>query len=134
MRSMTKDPNAAAKARAAEQKANEEAGLKSINISLSSSSSTTPSGKKKPVFKSTLQPHNAAALGQSSQSGEARPTSVDAGSLDADDPSGAARNGWFEERYQPRFVTGCDDEGCRVCEKGFIDLGTEDGDEVMANA
>ena len=136
MKTMTRDPNAAAKARAAEQKANEEAGLKSINISLSSTASgtATASTKKKPVFKSTLQPHNAAVLGQSGQSGDARSTSVDTGSLDVDDPSGAVRNGWFEERYQPRFVTGCDDEGCRVCAKGFIDLGPGDGDEVMANA
>ena len=131
MRSMTKDPNAAAKARAAEQKANEEAGLKSINISLGSSNSTASSGKKKPVFKSTLQPHNAAVLGQS---GELKSASIDAGSLDADDPSGAVKNGWHEERYQPRFVTSCEDEACRVCEKGFIDLGPADGDEVMANA
>lgn len=132
MRSMTKDPNAVAKARAAEQKANEEAGMKSINISLGSSTSSASSGKKKPVFKSTLQPHNAALLGQA---GEAKSVSLDAASLDADnDPSGAVRNGWFEERYQPRFVTGCDEEGCKVCANGFIDLGPRDEDEVMSNA
>ena len=126
MRQLTKDPNAAAKARAAEQKANEEAGLKSINISLSSST-TAPSGKKKPVFKSTLQPHNAAALGQT----ESKSANVEGGLMDENnDPSGAIRNGWYEERYQPQFVTGCDDDGCEMCRRGYIDLGPPDRDEV----
>ena len=125
MRQLTKDPNAAAKARAAEQKANEEAGLKNINISLSSS---TTSGKKKPVFKSTLQPHNAAALGQS----EAKPMDPDTSVSDENnDPSGAFGNGWYEDRYQPQFVTGCDDAGCEMCRRGYIDLGPNDSDEVM---
>ena len=132
MRQLTKDPNAAAKARLSEQRANEEAGMKNINISLSSSSGTAAPGKKKPVFKSTLQPHNAAALGQSS---EGRTGSVGGWEVEVEgDASGAVKNGWFEERYQPRFVTGCEDEGCRVCERGFIDLGPVERDEVMGNA
>jgi hypothetical protein len=132
MRQLTKDPNAAVKARLSEQRANEEAGMKNINISLSSSSGAASSGKKKPVFKSTLQPHNAAALGQTS---EGRTGSVGGGESDVDgDASGAVRNGWFEERYQPRFVTGCDEDGCRVCERGFIDLGPVERDEIMGNA
>lgn len=128
---MSRDPNAAAKA---QQKANEEAGMKNINIALNSTSTSSGStasggGKKKPVFKSTLQPHNAAALGQSVASG------VPVGGGEGD-PSGAVRNGWFEERYQPRFVTGCEDPGCRCCERGIIDLGPAAGerDEVMGNA
>ena len=75
-------------------------------------------GKKKPVFKSTLQPHNAAALGQSTES-KPGPGAADSGS----DASGAVRNGWFEERYQPRFATGCEEVGCSVCERGFIEVG-----------
>ena len=117
MRQLTKDPNAAAKARAAEQKANEEAGLKSINIS--SLSSSTSTGKKKPVFKSTLQPHNAAALGQT----ESKALSLESSMPDENnDPSGAVRNGWYEDRYNPQFTTGCDEAGCEVCREGFIDL------------
>lgn len=129
MRQLTKDPNAAAKARAAEQKANEEAGLKSINISLSSSSSAP--AKKKPVFKSTLQPQNATALGQS----EPKPMSVDASVPDENnDPSGAVSNGWYEDRYLPQFVTGCDDERCETCRRGYIDLGLCDRDEIMKDS
>lgn len=118
MRQLTKDPNAAAKARAAEQ---QEAGMKSINISLNSSRAA---GKKKPVFKSTLQPHNAAALAQS----ESKPV-VPGSSIpdENNDPSGAIRNGWYEERYQPQFVTGCDDDGCETCRKGYVDLGQDGG-------
>lgn len=74
---MTRDPNAAAKSRDAERRANEEAGLKSIDLSsLAASSSASGNAlsarkgvgasaqpqKKKPVFKSTLQPHNVAAV------------------------------------------------------------------------
>ena len=128
MRQLTKDPNTAAKARAAEQKANEEAGMKSINISLSSSNS---SGKKKPVFKSTLQPHNAAALGQT----ESKPVGIDSSlSTENTDPSGAVRNGWYEERYQPQFVTGCDDDSCEMCRRGYIDLRPCNVDQAMKDA
>ncbi|KAK5128462.1 hypothetical protein LTR85_003130 [Meristemomyces frigidus] len=63
MKQLTKDPNATTKAER-ERKANEEAGLKSINLSLSGGASGATSSKKKPVFKSTLQPHNAAVIGQ----------------------------------------------------------------------
>ena len=128
MRQLTKDPNAAAKARAAEQKANEESGLKSINLSLSSTGST----KKKPVFKSTLQPHNAAALGQTESN-----VAAHLGSEVPDennDPSGAIGNGWHEDRYQPQFVTGCDDEGCQICKGGTIDLGPCDRDVAMRDS
>lgn len=59
MRSMTKDPNAAAKAREAERKANEEAGLKPISLA---AVGIAGGPKKKAVFKSTLQPQNQAAV------------------------------------------------------------------------
>ncbi|KAK3049174.1 hypothetical protein LTR09_009593 [Extremus antarcticus] len=134
LRTLTRDPAATAKARAAEQKANEETGLKSIALSSataarpsSTSTSTSTAGssgasapKKKPVFKSTLQPHNAAALGT-----EAKPFITAVGGEDREgDPSGAVRNGWFEERYRPRFVTGCEERGCAVCNGGMgMDLG-----------
>lgn len=64
MRQITKAPNASSKAER-ELKANEEAGLKSINLNLSGTSGGSgTTTKKKPIFKSTLQPHNAAAIGQ----------------------------------------------------------------------
>jgi hypothetical protein len=30
------------------------------------------------------------------------------------DPSGAVRNGWYHQRYDPEFITGCD-SSCRAC-------------------
>ncbi|KAK5133431.1 hypothetical protein LTR08_007770 [Meristemomyces frigidus] len=63
MKQLTKDPNAVSKAER-ERKSNEEAGLKSINLSLTGSSGGASTTKKKPVFKSTLQPHNASVIGQ----------------------------------------------------------------------
>ena len=62
MKQLTKDPNAISKAER-ERKANEEAGLKSITLSLTSGSGGNVATKKKPVFKSTLQPHNASVIG-----------------------------------------------------------------------
>ncbi|EMC92865.1 hypothetical protein BAUCODRAFT_27192 [Baudoinia panamericana UAMH 10762] len=110
MKQLTKDPNAASKARDAERRANEEAGLKSINLSLPASVPGTT--KKKPVFKSTLQPHNAAVLGQ-----QAPVTSQDSSISRAvdeawlkeynADPSQMVANGWANEAYDPRFPSIC---------------------------
>jgi len=30
------------------------------------------------------------------------------------DPSGAVRNGWYSQRYDPKFITGCD-SSCGAC-------------------
>lgn len=115
---MTKDPNAAAKRAAEQQRANDEAGIKTIDLaSITSSASASSSAvKKKPVFKSTLQPQTAVALGL----GEAK--SLNLGDEDVD-PSGAVENGWAEDAYDPRFVVGCEDPRCGVCKDGVFDLG-----------
>ena len=129
MKQLTKDPNAASKAER-ERKANEEAGLKSINLSISGASSGGPT-KKKPVFKSTLQPHNAAAVGQPA------PLPIQSNEIDAVmTGTGADDEQWLKEctklaaepvtqghpdRYDPRHPTqlnpcpfpGCDDGNCR---------------------
>ena len=113
---MTKDPNAAAKAREAERKADEEAGLKSIDLSsLANVGSTTGTTKKKPVFKSTLQPHNAAAIGAQpapsatteapkTQGDDAKAASGNENDRDPhenEDPDRAKENGWEEKRWDP---------------------------------
>lgn len=119
MRQLTKDPNAAAKARAAEQKANEEAGLKTMNLLPIDASPAVP--KKKPVFKSILQ------SGQTQSKDATGVSALDENS----DPSGAVRNGWHEQRYRPQFVTGCDDPRCRACQDGRLDLGPTPVDAPM---
>lgn len=58
MRNLTKDPAAAARARAAEERNNAESGLKSISLATAGGAGGIIPGKKKPVFKSTLQPQN----------------------------------------------------------------------------
>ncbi|WPH02924.1 Hypothetical protein R9X50_00579400 [Acrodontium crateriforme] len=122
MKQMSKDPNAAAKARAAEQRANEEAGLKAINLASAKSSMPSSSGKKKPVFKSTLQPHNAAAITPSSNGSPS-------GGVGSDDQdlSNAKANGWWEARYRPEVITACEEfcgEHCVDCGGKDIILGT----------
>ena len=130
MRQLTKDPNAATKARAAELKANEEAGLKSIDLSsLSSSTAAAAPGKKKPVWKSVAAPESTAPLKHSPAA--AAVSDVDQAS---NDPSGAIKNGWYEDRYQPQFVTGCENGGCTVCKGGMIDLTSIDREVTMTNA
>ena len=126
MKQLTKESHAAAKARTGDSQNIDDSGVKSINISLSSS--TSAAGKKKPVFKSTLQPHNAAALGQT----EPKPSIL----LDENqDASGAISNGWYEDRYRPQFVTGCNDTTCKFCraKNGTIDLASIKRDVAMAD-
>ena len=123
MKQLHKDPNAASKARAAEQRANEEAGLKSLKLEpIASKSSST--GKKKPVFKSTLQPQNAAPVVTSIEPA-AESDRVDEDD-DDEDLSNAKENGWWEARYRPDVITACEvlcQEDCPDCHGREIVLG-----------
>lgn len=58
MRQLTRDPNAAARQREAEQRANRESGITTVSLSASG----TPATKKAPVFKSTLQAKNVSVV------------------------------------------------------------------------
>jgi len=136
MRQLTKDPNAAAKAREAERKANEEAGLKSIDIA--SLAQPGAKMKKKPVFKSTLQPHNAAVLGVQPAAGsntETKSGPEDEGdeAYDIDDPDQARANGWEAERYDPSMRvprSECEMCGGGMCRKVSSERQTEGVDEM----
>lgn len=74
--------------------------------------STTNSSKKQPGFSAVGQPAApsnfiplASGLEHDEESGEKG---------DDDDQSGAVRNGWASEAYDPAFVSGCGSE-CRAC-------------------
>ncbi|KAK0262429.1 hypothetical protein LTR91_014695 [Friedmanniomyces endolithicus] len=115
MKQLTKDPNAANKAREAERKANEEAGLKSINLSLPGAPAGTLN-KKKPVFKSTLQPHNAAVISQATGASTAAKAINMSDAANDDwldeynaDPTQMIANGWSDDQYDPRFPDGGED-------------------------
>lgn len=89
-RQMTKDPGAAARAREADS---QNSGLKSI--ALPAGGGAGAGLKKKPVFKSTLQPQNASVV-------PAQPIDVMAeGRGEGWDLNGAVRNGWKEDEYDP---------------------------------
>ncbi|SMQ48318.1 unnamed protein product [Zymoseptoria tritici ST99CH_3D7] len=123
MRAMTKDPNAAAKQRLAESRSNASGGLKSVSIPLSVSSTinnTSTSGpvKKKPVFKSTLQPQNVAAVatlpGLAKSGGGGPVLAVSGGAVEGvmvSDWNLARANGWEGEVYDPNVDDGEDGEG-----------------------
>lgn len=106
MKQLTKDTNATLRSKPSSSNNNSE--IQSISL--------TPSGapKKKPVFK---------AIGSSSSAAPAALPAALTGALDVKDPStaneendlsGAVRNGWYEERYEPDVVSGCE-RGCGVC-------------------
>lgn len=85
---MTKDPGAAARAREADS---QNSGLKSIALPGAAGGAT----KKKPVFKSTLQPQNASVV-------PAKPLDAIAEARgEGWDLNGAVRNGWKEDEYDP---------------------------------
>jgi len=121
MKQLTKDPNASLKAREAERKANEEAGIKSINLSLNPNSSGTTT-KKKPVFKSIV---NQSQKQVSSASG--MDDAVDEAWVKEyyDDPTQMVANGWEGERFDPRFPAG----RCRRCNGRCRGHGTLDPGE-----
>lgn len=75
---------------------NEEAGLKSVSISLPGSGTAGPA-KKKPVFKSTLQPQNASVV-------PAKPLEIGLGK-NAHDLNAAVANGWANDQYDPTKPT-----------------------------
>ncbi|GIZ37519.1 hypothetical protein CKM354_000096400 [Cercospora kikuchii] len=113
MRNLTKDPSAAARQRAAEEKANAESGLKSISLA-GAGALTASSGKKKPVFKSTLQSKDAPV---------APVKLVDDVVDDATDPSAAVRNGWADRAYKPgQFPQGTPRLSLEEVEKKTQDL------------
>lgn len=74
---------------------NEEAGLKSVSVSLPGAASTGPA-KKKPVFKSTLQPQNASVV-------PAKPLDVGLGKS-SHDLNAAVANGWANDQYDPTQI------------------------------
>lgn len=111
MKSLTKDPNAAARQRAAEEKANENAALKSVSMPLSGLGAGA-SGKKKPVFKTTLQPQNAALAPKAVNQ-------VDLLGGRAEDWNGAVANGWSGEVYDPERVTEYADVSIEDLVRGF---------------
>lgn len=97
MRKLTKDPSAAARARAAEERQNAQSGLKTISMPLGGAGgSAGQSGvKKKPVFKSTLQPQNAAAV----------PVKSDRPWPSLEDPTLSIYYGWQDKAYDPEYPT-----------------------------
>jgi hypothetical protein len=109
MKQLTRDPSAVSKAREAEKSSS---GLTSVSLSLSTStnSSTTSGGpvKKKPVFKSTLQAHNATSAKNQVPGSDSKEDAEDASWLEEwnADPTQMHANGWADQRHDPRFVRG----------------------------
>lgn len=82
--------------------------------SISLAPAKTGAPKKKPVFKAigsmnvVSGPTTSASL--TGQLDVKDPSTA----TEENDPSGAVRNGWYAERYEPEFISGCD-AGCGAC-------------------
>jgi hypothetical protein len=94
MRQLSKDPNAAARQREAEQRANRASGITTVSTSLPGSGPA--SAKKAPVFKSTLQAKNVSAVVAKASD------TADAGDDQAYDPSKPTEHRDFDLLKIPR--------------------------------
>lgn len=115
MKQLTRDTNAASRAR---EKEKDDSVMKSINMPLS----TAP--KNKPVFTSafiTKEPPKAAqappaASTEDFQTGDIKQTGVanNADSTQSNEGKGKGKRGRGDEPYDPRYVTGCSAD-CPAC-------------------
>lgn len=109
MKQLTKDTGGNLKSKSSQSNSE----IQPIKLSTSATASTSDAPRKKPVFR---------AIGSSNAPTTTGPTTL-AGQLDVNDPStateendpsGAVRNGWYADRYEPEFISGCSSD-CTVC-------------------
>jgi hypothetical protein len=108
MKQLTKDTGGSLKS-----KSSASSEIQPIKLSTSSTLSNSDAPKRRPVFRT---------IGSSSAETTTSPATM-SGQLDVNnpatateenDPSGAVRNGWYSQRYDPEFITGCD-SSCGTC-------------------
>ena len=106
MKQLTKDTGGGL-SRGKSSQANSE--IKSISLTPASNPGAP---KKKPVFKTVGAPSTVASAPFSL--GSKLDVNDPKSATEENDPSGAVRNGWYAEGYEPEFVTGCDVD-CGAC-------------------
>ena len=85
---------------------------KPANVTSAPSSSEAP--KRKPVWKKVGASNQEAATVDPATLPDKLDVNRPYTANEENDPSGAVRNGWYHERYDPMFITGCD-SSCRAC-------------------
>lgn len=117
MKQLIKDPSATAKAKAAEQRTSDKTGMQTISLSSFAGNKgglDYSNTKKKPVFATVTQSKASQIHSGSSVLGTALNVNDPSSATSYNDPSGAVRNGWYQDRYDPKVISNCEVD-CTVC-------------------
>lgn len=115
MKQLIKDPSASTKAKAADQRSSDKGGMQTISLSSFNKGGLGNGGnKKKPVFTTVTSLSSNQAQPPHAMLGPVLNVDDRSTATLHNDPSSAVRNGWYNERYDPQTITGCDSD-CLVC-------------------
>lgn len=112
MKQLTKDTGGTLKSKSS----NLNSEIQPIKLSTSSASAATTSDapkRKKPVFRTIGSSNAETTTGPAALNGQLNVNDPSTAN-EENDPSGAVRNGWYSQRYDPGFITGCE-PGCGAC-------------------
>lgn len=102
MKQLTKDTGGSLRPRPS---ANSE--IQPIRLSTSSTVANSDAPRRRPVFRTIGSSNAEATAGPATLSGQLDVNDRSTAN-EENDPSGAVRNGWYSQRYDPEFITGCD--------------------------
>lgn len=110
MKQLTKDTGGNLKSKSSQSNSE----IQPIKLSTSSASATTSDApRRKPVFRAIGSSNAEATTGSATLTGQLNVNDPSTAN-EENDPSGAVRNGWYSQRYDPGFITGCD-PSCGAC-------------------
>ena len=102
MKQLTKDTGGSLK-----PKSSGSSEIQPIKLSTSKTATNSDAPKRKPVFRTIGSSNAEATAGPATLSGQLDVNNPSTAN-EENDPSGAVRNGWYSQRYDPMFITGCD--------------------------
>jgi hypothetical protein len=109
MKQLTRDTGGSLKSRSSE--ANSE--IQRISLSTSTAASASDAPRRRPVFRAIGSSNAQATTGPATLTGQLDVKNPSTATAE-NDPSGAVRNGWYSQRYEPEFISGCGKD-CSVC-------------------
>jgi hypothetical protein len=108
MKQLTKDTGGSLKS-----KSSASSEIQPIKLSTSTTLANSDAPKRRPIFR-TIGSSNAEATTSSATLSGQLDVNDPSTANEENDPSGAVRNGWYSQRYDPEFITGCD-SSCGAC-------------------
>lgn len=110
MKQLTKDTGGNLKSKSSQSNSE----IQPIKLSTSPASATTSDApRRKPVFRAIGSSNAEATTGSATLTGQLNVNDPSTAN-EENDPSGAVRNGWYSQRYDPGFITGCE-SSCGAC-------------------